>query len=249
MKKLLFITFSLFSFTLTYSQCTPDPTYADSTFGVWPTPQTNFPAGDIGVFYDEVVYFKVPRDAGNVDSSFAGQLIDSIILSSVTNLPPGLTYQCDIPSCTWNYDSVGCASISGTPTTNGSYQISLDATVWTEIFLTPFPVPYSFNGYSINIGPTSDNSLGSSFSNLSLENPVPNPSNNSTNIGYSSINSQNISFEITNLIGEVILQQNFVSNVGLNNISVNTSMFSNGVYLCSVSNGLVRSTKRLIVHH
>ena len=249
MKKLLIITFSLFSFTFVYSQCTPDPTYADSTFGVWPTPQTNFPAGDVGVFYDEVVYFKVPRDAGNVDSSFAGQLIDSIILSSVTNLPPGLSYQCDIPSCTWNYDSVGCASISGTPTTNGSYQISLDATVWTEIFLTPFPVPYSFNGYSINIGPTSDNSLGSSFSNLSLENPVPNPSNNSTNIGYSSTNSENISFEITNLLGEKLIQENLVSNIGLNNITVNTSIFPNGIYLYSISNGQVRSTKRLIVHH
>ena len=139
MKNLILITFCLFNFIFSYSQCTPDPTFSDSSFGVWPTPQTNFPNGDIGVFYDEVVYFKVPRDAGNIDSVYAGQLIDSIILSSVTNLPPGLTYQCDIPSCTWNYDSVGCASISGTPTTNGSYQISLDATVWTEIFLTHFP--------------------------------------------------------------------------------------------------------------
>lgn len=249
MKKLLLITFSIFFFTFTYSQCVPDSTYADSTFGVWPTPQTNFPSGDVGIYYDEVVYFKVPRDAGNVDSSFAGQLIDSIILSSVTNLPPGLTYQCDIPSCTWNYDSVGCASITGIPTTNGSYQISLDATVWTEIFLTPFPVPYSFNGYSINIGPTSDNTLGSSFSNLILENPVPHPSNNSTNISYRSINSENVSFEITNLLGEVLIQENLVSNIGLNNISVNTTIFPNGIYLYSISNGQVRSTKRLIVHH
>ena len=167
----------------------------------------------------------------------------------MTNLPPGLTYQCDIPSCTWNYDSVGCASITGIPTTNGSYQISLDATVWTEIFLTPFPVPYSFNGYSINIGPTSYNALGSSFSNLILENPVPNPSNNSTNISYRSINSENVSFEITNLLGEKLIQENLVSNIGLNNISVNTSIFPNGIYLYSISNGQVRSTKRLIVHH
>ena len=223
MKNLIFITFCLFSFSFTYSQCVPDPTYADSTFGVWPTPQTNFSDGDIGV--------------------------DSIILSSVTNLPPGLSFQCDIPSCTWNFDSVGCASISGTPTTNGSYQISLDATVWTEIFLTPFPVPYSFNGYTINIGPTSSNSLGTGFSNLTLDNPIPNPSNNSTNIGFKSLNSENISFEITNLIGEVILQYYFISNVGMNNISVNTSIYTNGVYLYSISNGLARSTKRLIVHH
>ena len=249
MKNLILITFCLFTYIFSYSQCTPDLTLADSTFGVWPTPQTNFSDGDIGVFYDEVVYFKIPRDAGNIDSAYAGQLIDSIILSSVSNLPPGLSYQCDIPSCTWNFDSVGCASISGTPITNGSYQISLDATVWTEIFTVPFPVPYSFNGYFINIGTTSDHSLGSSFSNLTLDNPVPNPSDNSTNIGYISINSDNISFEITNLLGEVILQENFVSKIGLNNISVNTSIFSNGVYLYSISNGLVRSTKRLIVHH
>jgi hypothetical protein len=249
MKNFIIITFCLFSFSFTHSQCVPDPIYADSTFGVWPTPQTNFSDGDIGVFYDEVVYFKVPRDAGNIDSLYAGQLIDSIILSSVTNLPPGLSFQCDIPSCTWNFDSVGCASISGTPTTNGSYQISLDATVWTEIFLTPFPVPYSFNGYAINIGPTSTNSLSTGFSNLTLENPIPNPSNNSTNIGFKSLNSENISFEITNLIGEVILQYYFISNVGMNNISVNTSIYTNGVYLYSISNGLARSTKRLIVHH
>ena len=114
---------------------------------------------------------------------------------------------------------------------------------------TPFPVPYSFNGYSINIGPASDNTLGSSFSNLTLENPVPNPSNNSTNISYRSINSENVSFEITNLLGEKLIKENLVSNIGLNNISVNTSIFPNGIYIYSVSNGQVRSSKRLIVHH
>ena len=249
MKNFIIITFCLFSFSFTHSQCVPDPIYADSTFGVWPTPQTNFPAGDIGVFYDEVVYFKVPRDAGNIDSAAAGTYIDSIVLSSVSNLPPGLTYQCDIPSCTWNYDSIGCATISGTPTTNGSYQISLDATVWTQIFLIPFPVAYSFDGYTINIGLTSDNSLGSSFSTLTLQDAIPNPSNNTTNIGYRSLNSENISFQITNLLGEIMIQDNFISNVGINTIGVNTSIFSNGVYLYSISNGHARSTKRLIVHH
>ena len=58
-----------------------------------------------------------------------------------------------------------------------------------------------------------------------------------------------MTFEITNLIGEVILQDYFISNVGMNNISVNTSIYTNGVYLYSISNGLARSTKRLIVHH
>ena len=43
-------------------------------------------------------------------------------------------------------NSLGCASLSGTPTTVGSYQISLDATVWTQLFL-PLSQSYSFDGW------------------------------------------------------------------------------------------------------
>ena len=36
----------IFSLSFCFSQCVPDSIYADSTFGVWPTPQTNFPPGE-----------------------------------------------------------------------------------------------------------------------------------------------------------------------------------------------------------
>ena len=68
MKNLIILTSILFSALFSYSQCIPDSIYADSTFGVWPTPTTNFPPGEIGVQYYEIVNFKVPRDAGAIDS-------------------------------------------------------------------------------------------------------------------------------------------------------------------------------------
>ena len=86
-------------------------------------------------------------------------------------------------------------------------------------------------------------------SSLKLKDAIPNPSDQISNIDYNTLRSENISFEITNLLGATILHENYISTVGLNKISVNTSIFPNGVYLYSISNGLVRSTKRLIVHH
>ena len=249
MKNLILLNSILFSVLFSYSQCIPDSIYADSTFGVWPTPTTNFPPGEIGVQYYEIVNFKVPRDAGAIDSAAAGTYIDSIVLTSITNLPPGLSYECDNLLCSWRYDSLGCASLSGTPTTNGSYQISLDATVWTQLFFTPFPIPYSFDGYVINIGNTGINIINIDESNLELQNAIPNPSNEMTNIKFTTNKSESISFQITNLLGETVYLDNIISKRGVNDIILNTSSFSEGIYIYSISNNTTKSSKRLVVNH
>ena len=249
MKKLIIFTSILFSVLFLHSQCTPDSIYADSTFGVWPTPTTNFPPGEIGVQYYEIVNFKIPRDAGAIDSAAAGTFIDSIVLESFTNLPPGLSYECDNLFCSWRYDSLGCASLSGTPTTNGSYQISLDVNVWTMLFLTPIPIQYNFDGYVINIGNTGINVINIDESVLELQNAIPNPSNEITNIQFTTNKSENISFQITNLLGETIYIDNVISKRGVNDILVNTSNFSEGIYIYSISNTITKSSKRLVVSH
>ena len=97
---------------------------------------------------------------------------------------------------------MGCASVSGTPTTIGSYQISLDATVWTQLFFTPFPIPYSFDGYVINIGNTGIEITDLENSKISLQNAIPNPSNERTKIQYLNNKVENIIFEVTNLLGD-----------------------------------------------
>ncbi len=249
MKRFLLSLFTLSIFSLYNAQCTPDPLYADSAWGIWPDEQTNLMPGDIGVIYNQVVNFKVPYDAGAIDTAYTGQYIDSIILNNVTGLPPGLTYTCNNSNCTWYADSAGCASIDGTPTTNGSYQINLDVTAWTTIFFNPFPVDYPYDGYIINIGPVGISSYQMTNNTLKLEQSIPNPANQSTSIQYVSGTSCSVDFHMTNLLGETIHQFAVNSNRGVNNIEINTSLLPDGIYLYSISNGLMKQTKRLIVNH
>ena len=61
MKKLLLFTVSLFLTTFFINaQCTPNPQYADSAYGVWPDTSTNFVSGAVGVAYAQVLDFKLP---------------------------------------------------------------------------------------------------------------------------------------------------------------------------------------------
>ena len=254
MKKLLFITFSLFYFTFSYCQCIPDSIYADSLWGIWPSTTQNFSSGNSGIYYQQVVNFKIPTDAGDLDSSFSWIPLDSISLFSVDGIPPGITFSCNTSNCTWPGGAQGCATISGTPTTNGTYPINLKilGCVTISFGLSSIPVcdTAEFSDYIIQIGPVGINNFEQlTSSSLKLKDAIPNPSDQISNIDYNTLRSENISFEITNLLGATILHENYISTVGLNKISVNTSIFPNGVYLYSISNGLVRSTKRLIVHH
>ena len=50
---------------------------------------------DIGVAYQQIVDFKVPSDAGDIDASFSGVPVDSVVLNNVSNLPPGISYACN----------------------------------------------------------------------------------------------------------------------------------------------------------
>jgi hypothetical protein len=236
--------------TLSYSQCNPDPIYADSAWGIWPNPSDNFPPGDVGVDYSETINFKIPEDASLIDSVLgAGQVIHSIELTNVSNIPPGLSYSCDIPNCTWLANSAGCSVISGVPNSLGSYVISLDVIAYVETFFGPFGLPYPFDGYVINIGPVGMNSYKMTDNTFKLDDAFPNPSNQNTTVQFVTGKRNNVSFKINNLLGETVFEQSVFSKVGVNEINLSTSMLKNGVYLYSISDGFNFSVKRLIVNH
>ena len=236
--------------TLSYSQCNPDPIYADSAWGIWPNPTENFAPGEIGEPYSQVVDFKIPEDAALIDPvAGAGYIIESVVLSNVSNLPPGLSSSCDNSNCTWLANSAGCSEISGIPTTQGSYQISLDVTANVIFLLQTLPIPYPFDGYVINIGPVGMNSYKMTDNTFKLENAFPNPSNQNTTVQFVTGKRNNISFQINNLLGETVFEQSIFSKVGVNEINLSTSMLKNGVYFYSISDGLNFSVKRLIVNH
>jgi hypothetical protein len=122
LKKLLF-TFSILSFlgNAANAQCTPDPAFADSSFGVWPDTLENLPCAfaDNAAGYSAIINLKTLADTALVVS---GQTVSAAIqkfkILSVTGLPAGFTYTPN--TAEWvnggsdpNFTSVqGCVTLS-----------------------------------------------------------------------------------------------------------------------------------------
>jgi len=232
MKRLLLsIAVMTFGASVAMAQCTPDitapaPNYADSTFGAWPDTTTNFVSGAVGIPYAQELQFKVPTDAGDVDPLLAGSTIQSFTVDAVNGLPPGLGYACNISNCQFVGGTVGCALLSGTPTTLGTYPVTIDVTGVVVIFCFPANAPYTFVGYEIIIGTAGEVEL--------VYNPfkvVPNPANDKINIqGLTKFNVSDI--QITNMDGKVMRTMNAT---GLASMEVSLDGFANGIYFVNVN--------------
>ncbi|MBN4072143.1 T9SS type A sorting domain-containing protein [Flavobacteriales bacterium AH-315-E23] len=98
------------------AQCTPD---FSCTTDLCPDVGAGLPDGTVGVLYSEVITVVIPLDS-------SGFTVDSVVLVSINNLPPGLSYTCTPPSCSWPGNSFGCFVISGIPSDTGTYDLVLN---------------------------------------------------------------------------------------------------------------------------
>lgn len=98
-KKLLSIAFFALSTQVVSAQCTPNPAYADSSFGVWPDTSENLPCafGNAATGYNAVIDIKTLTDTA-VSVSVSGINLDVIAyieafrINAVDGLPTGFTY-------------------------------------------------------------------------------------------------------------------------------------------------------------
>ena len=123
------------------AQCTPN---TGCTTDVCPDAGAGLPDGTVGVFYSEVITVVIPIDS-------AGFTVDSVELIGVGTLPPGLSYTCTPPSCTWPGNSFGCFVISGTPTDSGTYNLTLFFSYYLN-GLPPQPGQIIYNSITVNGG-------------------------------------------------------------------------------------------------
>ena len=137
---LAFLSFSTI-FSTANAQCIADTT---CTTDICPDVGAGLPDGTVGVSYSETITVVIPLDS-------SGFTVDSVTLGSISGLPPGLTYTCTPPSCTWPGNSFGCFVISGTPTDTGIYNLTLFFTFYLN-GLPPQPGTVSYNSITINGG-------------------------------------------------------------------------------------------------
>lgn len=233
--------------------CTPNPLYADSIFGIWPDTTDNFAPGVLGQPYYQDLQLIVPQDAGDVDPTFAGVLLDSVSLSlvdGVVGLPAGLSVGCNSQTpapCSFLTGVLGCGAIQGTPTESGEFPLTLNVTAYAALLGNAVPIPQSFTGYRIvvseGVGITEIITPG-----MSGVRNVPNPFSNRTAIEFQLGSASTVDVRVFNLLGEELWGQVLQGKAGVNRVNFESRDLPEGVYLYKVQSGNDTFTGRMVLN-
>lgn len=242
MKRILVVTLLSFIFNIhSYSQCVPDTSIHN--VGVYPDSATGLASGTVGVAYDQVIQLKVPVDT--VVFIFGVPItitIDSVHLAAFNGLPPGLTYTCSAPNCTFLGGSNGCADILGIPTAAGHYPL----TAITNTYASGFTQTDTINYYSIDIAAASGLATFNS-NNFAVNQNTPNPFSDYSIISYNIPHKGMAEFSLFNLIGKEVYHISEMANAGGNSISLDARNFAPGVYMYSLQFENQTITKRMVI--
>ncbi|MDX9751216.1 MAG: T9SS type A sorting domain-containing protein [Flavobacteriales bacterium] len=249
MKKTLTLVLSIALAGAAHAQCTPDPLYTDSLFGVWPDTTTNFAGGTVGVLYAQSLDLKVPTDAGVVDPAYSFATIDSIALTDIDGLPPGLSVACASQTsapCTFLAGQLGCGVISGVPTTAGTYELTINIMAHGNAFGTGLSLPYSFSGYRIVVaGEVGVSELGAAQHGEARN--VPNPFSSRTTIEFALAEAGAAQVRVFTLVGEEVWSRPVDGRPGLNKVVFESGDLGDGVYLYKVEAAQGTFTGRMVL--
>ncbi len=236
-----------------FAQCVPNSMYADSVYGVWPDTTTNFVGGMVGIPYSDTLNILIPSNASLIDPTYPSFVtIDSVRMDQLTGLPSGISVICNsqtTAACTYRPNQVGCGLLEGTPTVAGTFPITIEVTVYLNVFGSTQAVPRSFNGYSITVVPNSVSAIG----DLQTSSPgkvrnLPNPFISRTEIEFSLSRPLPATITVFNLVGKQVWRQTVQGKAGSNRIPFMAGNLENGIYLFHVETTGGTSTGRMVVN-
>lgn len=250
--------FSLLFSAIALGQCEPDFDFGTAEWGASPDASVGeqFDTAYVDVPYADVFHVLVPTDASAIDPMFQLPL-DSVILTSVvltdtTTLEQytlediGLEIVCNnlgsSPNpCTLIAGAQYCASLEGTPTSGGVFQMSLDVEAWVTVFGVGVAQPYSFAGYILDV-------IGESTINVGHIEAAqwavyPNPVNDVLTI---ELGAPQAWVKAYNLAGQ---EMDVVATPQSNRLLVNTTQWPNGLYFIAHQTDEGVTTRRVVVQH
>ena len=243
MKKILLLSaVALFTAAMASAQCTPDPAY--TTAGVYPDSATGFAAGCIDVPYTQLITNVIPLDTcvEIVPGLPCVTLVfDSVVITSVTGLPPGFTYTCydadntvsPVDGCAFEGNTIGCVLISGTAVAGdeGSYPLFISTDAYLAGSTTP-QASIDVDYYTIVIT-TVCGGTGIVEATTPKFNLYPNPASETFTLdGLAGLDVSEVS--IMNAAGKVLSTE---SGISAASIDMNVSNLADGVYFVRVSHG------------
>ncbi|MAW21665.1 MAG: hypothetical protein CMD16_04660 [Flavobacteriales bacterium] len=256
MKKILLsLTFTV-ALVFANAQCTPDPQFTAA--GIYPDSATGLSPAYVGQSYSEVITVITPLDTNTI---YNGTLIDvtvsTITLASLTGLPSNFTYACDPPSCSFPGGTTSCAVLTSTsnPTMAdvGSYQLMMTTETDGMGTVGPVTIPLPtqtdvIDYYYLDIVDMVNSTINQ-FDNTTFElkGVYPNPVTDQAKIQFVLGTSGLTILKVYNLLGKEIKSIIMDSNRGVNTININTSSYSDGMYLYSINNGTQVLTNRMVI--
>lgn len=242
------------------AQCEPDFDFGEAMWGASPDASIGeqFDTAYVDVPYFDVFHVLVPVDASAIDPNFPLPL-DSVILVSTTlvdttsletmGLPDiGLEIICNNlgaspDPCTLISGAQYCASLEGTPTTPGVFQMSLDVMAYVTIFGVAVGQPYQFSGYILDVV-GEGNPDGIEESSAIQWELIPNPAEEYFQVQNIQPGSDIVIRDVSGRIVDTEVSWNRESNA-----LFQTSSWPNGIYLISVQHSLGIQTQKLVVQH
>ncbi len=147
------------------------------------------PNSQVGVYYEEDLSFRLPMTTDPVNANDpdipAGLTIDEITISSLTNIPPGLSWEVNQTTFDPSEETDGCIRFCGTPFVADTFAVgvNIDAVVFGisqsasfDLLMIVEPAISSTDGF------TMENNVGCGSTEVSFSNNIP--SNGNDGITY-----------------------------------------------------------------
>tara|TARA_B100000214_G_scaffold243909_1_gene178833 strand:+ start:5645 stop:6409 length:765 start_codon:yes stop_codon:yes gene_type:complete len=234
------------------AQCTPDPQYVAP--GIYPDTSIGLAPAQVGQSYSENITVITPTDTIiDVLGNLIPVTIDSISLMSVSGLPPNFTYLCDPPSCGFPGGTAKCVQLYSVvdPIVSdvGVYNIIFETTSYASNvpIIGTFTQDDVIDYYYIEISDVTAVLNVLDFNDFELKGVYPNPVNKKAKIQFITGIEEEILFSVYNLLGEKIESRSILSSKGINTVYLETSSYSDGIYLYSISNGKKIQVKNMLI--
>ncbi len=247
--------------------CEPNEMYADSTSGVYPPPYEPDVSPDGGITECAIIGQPFSFDFTIVvgDTITFGAFsfpLDSIIINEVQGLPVGLNYICNPPNCTFEKNTLSCANLFGTPTSDnnpGEYELSIVGAAFVNGSPLPFPISFpdenlAPGSYSINLladdtTPCPLTAVSESFKGRMSMELMPNPAAGIVTLEISSMFVGDFDLRVLDLLGRAVHQSKVTLTAGTQQLQIDCAEFGEGMHLVFLSNEEGYLTQKLMIQH
>ena len=228
---------------ISFSQCEPDTVNCKDVLLPGEICPLIVPDGIVNESYEQV-FTVIPPDQATILTGTVE--IVKIVIDTVGNLPPGLSYQTN--SDTFYVDTAYCILLSGIPTAAGVYDLHIRVIpyIFTIVFgIIQGPAIEDDTSLTIIVREPSgmDEFSGKTFSVLDA---LPNPFEITTRIGFFTRDQGLYELTVYNLLGQLAYSENITGIQGRNYFNFNGIDLNPGTYLYNISGNGNSVTRKLI---